>query len=763
MAAPKLFFFTSLTTALATCQSPSAQPAPAALPERSIAPAPRMFDPDVVRLDVEIAELIAMDPALATDRARLAIDRAEGSQRVRLLWVGARAAQRAGMIDRALELFAEIARQDHPLSRWARLERARILNEASPAIAADEALPLAQESWAGQLDARVEHATALARSGHEAEAEPLLRALLAEASADSARASVAMPLAEILAAKTETAARLEAVQLYRRVSARAPLSRAGRDAEERVRAVLATIPASERGDAGSPTDEEALARAEALSNAMQHREAEAAFDAVADATRDRALECRARLGQGRAIYNARDRGRAAVLLSEVARDCEDADVRAWARYLSGRGFASAGEHERALREFAALERDVAQHRLADDARYRSALVDLERGDLTRMNERLRTLPDVYPQGDMRGEARFLLAWSARGQGRLDDALAQLDASLHEGTGEEAEDIRGRAAYWRACVLSELGRHDEARSAWIEIVEELPLSYYSQQAIVRLGEGSPASAEQARAALGTRGDGRLRFAWRAELDSPAFARAIELLAVDEIAFARRELAWVYETSAQQSEELRWIEAALLDRAGAHPEAVALTRRELRSFMSEPPAGDHFARWRIAYPHAYAPLIDETAAARDLPPELVRAIAREESSFRADAVSVAHAYGLTQLIVPTARRFGRPLGLTVNADTLVQPSTNVAIGTSFMAWLWERYEENPVLLVPAYNAGQGAVDRWMRERPRQRLDEWIENIPYDETRRYSRRVLQSWGTYAWLDRGELPTLRASLPAP
>ena len=50
---------------------------------------------------------------------------------------------------------------------------------------------------------------------------------------------------------------------------------------------------------------------------------------------------------------------------------------------------------------------------------------------------------------------------------------------------------------------------------------------------------------------------------------------------------------------------------------------------------------------------------------------------------------------------------------------------------------------------------------RERPTQRLDAWIEEIPYDETRRYTRRVVQSWGIYAWLDRGELPALRPTLP--
>jgi soluble lytic murein transglycosylase len=63
--------------------------------------------------------------------------------------------------------------------------------------------------------------------------------------------------------------------------------------------------------------------------------------------------------------------------------------------------------------------------------------------------------------------------------------------------------------------------------------------------------------------------------------------------------------------------------------------------------------------------------------------------------------------------------------------------------------------------AYNAGQGALDRWLRERGELPLDEFVERIPYDETRRYTRRVLQTWGVYAWLDEGRLLELAMALP--
>lgn len=484
---------------------------------------------------------------------------------------------------------------------------------------------------------------------------------------------------------------------------------------------------------------------------------------MVERTDDDALSCRARYGQGRAIYYQRERRRAAEHLVQVARDCEAAEVRAWSLYLAGKGFHSADEDDLALAQYARLEEQVAEHSLADDARYRAALIEADRGNDDVLEARLTALPTDYPEGDMRGRARFMLAWRARKAGNREQAIEHLDALIREGDGETMrEDLGGRARYWRACLLAELEREDDAVAGWMDVVREAPLGYYAVQALVRLEETDEAAATQSRALLGERGDERITFAWRDELDTDAFQRALALLRVGEVSTARRELSWVRQHSDAADEELRWIEAALLDRAGAHPQAVHLTRRRLRSFMDRPPAGEHFARWRIAYPRAYAPQIQAAVAGRPVPAELVFAIAREESSFRSDAVSVAHAYGLTQIILPTARRFGRRIDVVANRSTLTDPAINVRIGAEYMSWLWQRYADNPVVLPSAYNAGQGATDRWLRERPEQRLDEWIEDIPYDETRRYTRRVLQTWAIYAWLDRGELPELRAQLPS-
>ncbi len=89
-------------------------------------------------------------------------------------------------------------------------------------------------------------------------------------------------------------------------------------------------------------------------------------------------------------------------------------------------------------------------------------------------------------------------------------------------------------------------------------------------------------------------------------------------------------------------------------------------------------------------------------------------------------------------------------------------NLRIGAHYIDFLWQRYAKNPAVVPAAYNAGEGAADRFIRTRPDEPLDAWIEDIPYDETRHYTRRVLATWGIYEWLDHGRLPALPTHLPA-
>lgn len=146
----------------------------------------------------------------------------------------------------------------------------------------------------------------------------------------------------------------------------------------------------------------------------------------------------------------------------------------------------------------------------------------------------------------------------------------------------------------------------------------------------------------------------------------------------------------------------------------------------------------------------------------PMELALAIARRESEFKPDVVSAAGAQGLMQLMPGTARDMARDLGLLyVPADLLNDWAYNVRLGAGYLARLGQRFGGNIVLVAAAYNAGPARVTQWIetygdpRGRDADGIIDWIENIPFRETRNYVMRVAESLPAYrARLGKTPLP---------
>ena len=148
----------------------------------------------------------------------------------------------------------------------------------------------------------------------------------------------------------------------------------------------------------------------------------------------------------------------------------------------------------------------------------------------------------------------------------------------------------------------------------------------------------------------------------------------------------------------------------------------------------------------FPLAYWETIQQKARERDLDPYLALAVIRQESLFDTRARSPAFALGLMQLLPSTAARVAKQIGLAPPSnEQLFDPEINVTLGMQYLKELLQRYSNNWFKAIAAYNAGEGAVDRWEKEIATSDIEEFVERIPYIETRGYVKLVMRNHRIY------------------
>ncbi len=150
----------------------------------------------------------------------------------------------------------------------------------------------------------------------------------------------------------------------------------------------------------------------------------------------------------------------------------------------------------------------------------------------------------------------------------------------------------------------------------------------------------------------------------------------------------------------------------------------------------------------YPRKYVDIIDKQSEKNGVDPNLVRALILQESYYNPKAKSRVGATGLMQLMAPTAQDHARSLHVSFSPSRLTEPETNIQLGTFHVRMLMNLFRGNTYLAVASYNAGQGNVMKWRRAAPSKPLDEFLESIPFPETRNYVKRVTMLRSAYSRL---------------
>ncbi|MBP7860952.1 transglycosylase SLT domain-containing protein [bacterium] len=155
------------------------------------------------------------------------------------------------------------------------------------------------------------------------------------------------------------------------------------------------------------------------------------------------------------------------------------------------------------------------------------------------------------------------------------------------------------------------------------------------------------------------------------------------------------------------------------------------------------------WRMAYPLAYGEHIEKESQKNSMDPLLVHALIRQESRYEPTALSRSKAMGLMQLLLGTAQGVAKHNGIALSSNAQVfEPPTNIALGTAYLNYVLKRHNGNAMLAVASYNGGPNAAAKWMREFQATGggdQEYLVENIPFQETRDYVRKVFANYWTY------------------
>ncbi|MCC6807646.1 MAG: lytic transglycosylase domain-containing protein [Deltaproteobacteria bacterium] len=465
---------------------------------------------------------------------------------------------------------------------------------------------------------------------------------------------------------------------------------------------------------------------------------------------DDAVRCRLLYYRGAALRKLRQYNVAERTLNEAKIACEgataapavkdkvdDAKKKAW--YLLTQVQAIARPFEIAAQTGTAFADVYPTDPLTDDVLTHLAAAASKAGEDDAAQRLLARVVKDHPSGDLCAEASFRMAYKAYRAGDHERAANQL-AAMANGPCQSDMNAKVRALYWQSRALAHLkvpqATVDEPLLA---IGSAAPLSYYGVLARHRLGRTTSASSQPVAPA-------------------PVSPKA-------ELAFAERIRGLSrYGLFTEAQQELSELEAAAEDpvamcslycEAFDYYRASKPFRKTLVELLGAEPSSATEPLWRIAYPLPFADVMQKAERTERLPKDLLVSLVREESAFRLDAGSWANAYGLTQLLVATAEATAQDMGYEgkVDADALRQPVVSLTLGAHHLSMLQKRFRTVPLILA-GYNAGEKAVAHWLKLRGALPLDEFIEEIPLDETRAYVKHIMSTWTIYRHLGGRELP---------
>jgi soluble lytic murein transglycosylase len=368
----------------------------------------------------------------------------------------------------------------------------------------------------------------------------------------------------------------------------------------------------------------------------------------------------------------------------------------------------------------------------------------------------RRLLEAFPDGRYADRSTWRVGWSAWRAGRYEEATQVFENAVRV---RPVTYFTPGFLFWAGRARLQMGQPERGRQLLQEAVARFKRTYHGARAAAALAlPVSGARTAPAAAALApvAQSSSPAPASPDEDIPEPQLSRLRQLLLIERTAEALDELRALPPTPCVMA-TVAWLES----RRGRLRPAITAMKRAYPDHAGAAGDGLPDAVWRILYPLEYRPALEERARQMGLDPALVAALVCQESTFEAGAVSRAGARGLMQIMPATGRLLARSAGLQhYNNDALHNPNTSLDLGMRYLRDMLDRFSGSVERALAAYNAGPHRVDAWTAGRPDMSAEEFVEIIPFTETRNYVMTILAAREQYRRVY--GFPALAATAPA-
>ena len=382
-----------------------------------------------------------------------------------------------------------------------------------------------------------------------------------------------------------------------------------------------------------------------------------------------------------------------------------------------------------------------------EALYSSGNMYLLKKDYPTAADYYSTYATRFPQLKNASLAHWRAGWLNYRMGQFAEATRSFDEQIR--LFPQATETMG-ALYWRGRIY-EAREHNpqQAVANYRTIVKVAPHFFYAQMAqkrLAALGNTPPANGASLNHFQPLPAP---QLVEKFPEASPHLAKARLLANAGMNEYVAREIAADPDFGSASA----LVEAQIFTSYGETFRALRAAKRAIPYSASAPIPAIPMVYWRILFPEPWWQTIKAESAKNNLDPYLVASLIRQESEFDHTVVSYANAWGLMQLLPSTGKQMARAEGIkNFQTSQLMDPALNIRFGTRYLRQLMDKFGGQPEYALAAYNAGDNRVEDWRANGPYGGMDEFVESIPFTQTREYVQAILRNVEIYRSLDEYE-----------